>query len=71
MTLDELKLINKAIRGKPDSIAYQAAKLVLVDMLSQTEACKVLNAKTSAVQNGVTRYSSWDLAIRDAYKINN
>ena len=70
MTLDELELINKVIRGKPDSIAYLAAKMVLVERVSQTKACELLNAKPAAVQNGVTRYSDWDLAIRKAYKIN-
>ncbi|PSU31731.1 hypothetical protein [Photobacterium lutimaris] len=69
MTIDELELINKIIRGQRESIAYKAAKLVLVEGRSQTEATVILNAKKSAIQNGVTRYSNWDAEIKNAYKV--
>lgn len=67
MNTEQISLIRKLIRGKEDSIAYLAAKAVLVDGKSQTLASQELNAKISAVQNGVSRYKAIDEQIRIAY----
>ncbi len=73
MTLIQLDTINSLIRGKKDSIAYQAAKLVLVERLSQKEALWIINGglevptTKSAVWNGVNRYLKCHGLISHAY----
>jgi len=44
------------MRGDKKSLAYQAAKLVLVDGKSQVDAANELGTKANTVNNGVTRY---------------
>ena len=67
MKQEQLDLIRKISGRNADTIAYRGAKLVLVDGLSQTEACKLLDAKAQAVQNGVTRYQTDHLDIQRLY----
>jgi hypothetical protein len=69
MKLQVLDALNKISRGKKDSIAYVAAKLVLVDGLANNEAEKRLNATPQSVSNGVTRYKALDAEIREAYEM--
>lgn len=71
MTLEQLTLIVKFLRGDINSLAVQSAKLVLVDGLSQTEAARQLKTKTNTVNNGVKRYSEAHQEIKKVYFIDN
>jgi transposase len=69
MNLKQLDFLNKSCRGKKDSIAYLAAKLVLVDGLANNDAEKRLNATSQSVSNGISRYKALDAEVREAYGI--
>lgn len=71
MTLEQLNTLVKLMRGDSNSLAVKAAKLVLVDGLSQTEAAKKLNTRTNTVNNGVKRYNEANQEIKKVYFINN
>jgi transposase len=71
MTLEQLELLVKILRGDINSLAVKSAKLVLVDGLSQTEAATKLATKTNTVNNGVKRYSEAHEAIKKVYFIDN
>lgn len=55
MTLIQLKVLVKLMRGDMNSLPAQSAKLVLVDGLSQVEASIKLKTKPNTVNNGVKR----------------
>jgi len=67
VTLEQLEVIKKLIRGSEDSIAYTSAKLVLVDKKSRKEVAVLLGAKAHAVASGVRRYTGIYNAIREAF----
>jgi transposase len=69
MTLEQLELIVKFLRGDINSLAVKSAKLVLVDGLSQADAARQLGAKTNTVNNGVKRYSDAHQEIKKVYFI--
>lgn len=67
MTLEQLNTIVSINGGLQSSIAYRAARMVLVEGLTQTEAKRQLGESDQAIQAGVTRYRKLDQKIRDAY----
>jgi len=69
MTLEQLKTLVKLMRGDINSLAAKAAKLVLVDGLSQTDAAKELGTRTNTVNNGIKRYSEANEEIKKVYFI--
>lgn len=62
MTPDQFETIQKLIRGKPNSAGNEAARLVLVEGISLTEA---------AAQAGTTYTGAWNATKRyeDAYTL--
>jgi len=76
MTLEQLALLVKLLRGDINSLAVKSAILVLVDGLSQADAARQLSTdtkvvKTNTVNNGVKRYSKAHEEIKKAYAIDN
>jgi len=76
MTLEQLSLLVKFLRGDMSSLAVKSAKLVLVDGLSQADAARQLSTatkvvKTNTVNNGVKRYREAHKEIKKAYFIDN
>ncbi|MDP2566436.1 hypothetical protein [Pseudoalteromonas marina] len=71
MTFEQLEVLAKLMRGDKKSLAYQAAKLVLVDGMSQVDTANVLEAKTNTVNNGVTRYRNAHEEIKKVYLMDN
>jgi transposase len=67
MTLAQLTTLVKFLRGDSNSLAVKAAKLVLVDGLSQTQAATKLNTKLNTVNNGIKRYREANERIRRVY----
>lgn len=67
MTLDQLELIRKLIRGKDDSTAFVAAKAVLVEGANQAEIARQLGVTISTVNSGVMRYKKVDEEIKKLY----
>ena len=65
----EYDLLVKLMRGSPGSAANRAARRVLVDGITQTEAARETGATRSTVSDAVSRYEEADRAIRDAYGI--
>lgn len=55
-TIEQLDLIRRLIRGTEDSVAFLAAKQVLVDNKSRKEAQEILGATAHAVASGDRRY---------------
>ncbi|GEM_PF-1931483 len=70
MTLEQLETLAKLMRGDKQSLAYQGAKLVLVDGMSQVDATNVLMTKANTINNGVTRYRNAHEEIKKVYSIN-
>jgi transposase len=71
MTLEQLTLLVKFLRGDMNGLAVKAAKLVLIDGLSQADAARQLGTRTNTVNNGVKRYSKANEEIKKVYGINN
>jgi transposase-like protein len=69
MTQNQLETRVRLMRGNMDSVAVQAARLVLVEGMSQADAARQLGEKPNTVNNGVKRYKSADKEIRIAYSI--
>lgn len=70
MTLDQLETLAKLMRGDQKSLAFQSAKLVLVDGMSQVDAALELGTKTNTVNNGVSRYRNAHEEIKKVYFVN-
>ena len=75
MTLEQLTLLVKFLRGDINSLSVQSAKLVLVDGLSQADAARKLSTdtktvKTNTVNNGVKRYREAHEEIKRATRLN-
>jgi transposase len=69
MTNDEFECVTRLKRGDLNSPANRAARLVLVDGLSQADAMRKTGATRSTVCDAVRRYLDADVDIRDAYRI--
>ena len=71
MTLEQLELLVKFLRGDMNSLAVKSAKLVLVDGLSQADTARLLGTKANTVNNGVQRYSKANEEVKKVYFIDN
>lgn len=70
MTLEQLETLAKLMRGDKKSLAFQSAKLVLVDGMSQVDAAKQLGTRPNTVNNGVSRYRAAHEEIKKVYFVN-
>jgi transposase len=69
MTLEQLNTLVKLMGGNVDSVAVKAAKLVLVEGVSQVDAAKLLGAKPNTINNGVQRYKKAHQEIQKVYPV--
>lgn len=67
-TPDQYDALVKLMRGKPDTAASKAARLVIVDGLSGADAARETGATRSTVHITVGRMKAADDLIRSAYK---
>lgn len=71
MTNDQFDALVKLMRGKPDSLANQAARAVLVGSLSQAEAMRQYGVTRSTVGDAVRRYADAHALLQRAYATGN
>ncbi|MGO2241119.1 MAG: hypothetical protein ACTH5D_05110 [Halomonas sp.] len=69
MTGAEYDALVKLMRGSPESAANRAARGVLVEGMSQTDARRETGATRSTVSDAVARYEEADRLIRVAYRV--
>lgn len=67
LTDDQFQALTKLMRGEPDSAANRAARMVLVEGLSQADAGRATDVQRSTVSQAVKRYSDAHDLIVDAY----
>ena len=67
MKLEQLELLGTLMGADKASVAYQAAKLVLVDGKRQVDVVKELNSSKNTVNNGVQRYKKAHLEVEKVY----
>lgn len=68
MTGEQFDTIARMIRAREP--ARSAARLVLVNGLTQAEAARTHKMEPNALNNAVRRYREFDRAIREAYGLN-
>ena len=68
ITLGQFEAITTLMGARTSSVSYRAAKLVLVDGLSQAEVTATLKTKKNTVQNGITRYREAFELIKKEFK---
>lgn len=69
MSNDEFDALIKLMRGKPETMANKAARAVLVEGVSNSEAMERYGVARTTVSNTVTRYRVANALIRQAYGI--
>ena len=68
MTGEQFDTIARMIRAREP--ARSAARLVLVDGLTQADAARLHKMEPNALSNSVRRYREFDRSIREAYGLN-
>ena len=68
MTGEQFDMIARMIRAREP--ARSAARLVLVDGLTQADAARAHKMELNALSNAVRRYREFDRSIREAYGLN-
>tara|TARA_R110002124_G_scaffold128157_4_gene288550 strand:+ start:4339 stop:4590 length:252 start_codon:yes stop_codon:yes gene_type:complete len=71
MTGEQYDALVRLMRGSPESAANKAARLVLVDGLTQAEAVRETGATRSTVSDAVGRYQDADSLVRLVYNVKN
>lgn len=67
MTGEQFDTLVKLMRGDPKSASNRAARLVLVEGMSQADAMRAAGADRTAVSNTVKRYAKADETMRQLY----
>ena len=67
MTNEQFEALVKLMRGDLETFGNQAARLVLVDGLSQADAMRKTGASRASTNNAVRRYKDSDALMRRVY----
>lgn len=67
MTGEQFDTLVKLMRGDPTSASNRAARMVLVEGMTQANAMRAAGADRTAVSNTVKRYAKADETMRQLY----
>lgn len=67
MTESQFQLLTQLMRGRPDTPANQAARMVLIENSTQADAARATGATRQTVADAVKRFADADAAVRSAY----